>query len=121
MANTPLKSVTPPLHIWWIIWGGITAAFFVVLGIFENGGPGEAPSALSFLALAPLAASVVMRFVFLPRAEPAKKFPLFIVGLALAESGGLLALVFSSPWKTPLAAAAIVMMIVHLPAFIGRT
>ena len=121
MDNTPLKSATPPLHIWWIIWGGITAAFFVVIGIFETGGVRvEAPSALSFLALAPFAASAVVRFLLLPRAEPAKKFVLFIVGLALAESGGFLALILGSPWKTPLAAAAIVLIIVHIPAFIRR-
>lgn len=121
MENTPLKSATPPLPIWWMIWGGTTAAFFVVIGIFETGGVRvEAPSALSFLALAPFAASAVVRFVLLPRAEPAKKFVLFIVGLALAESGGFLALILGSPWKTPLAAAAIVLIILHIPAFIRR-
>ena len=70
MENTPLKSTTPPLAIWWLIWGGITAAFFVVIGIFET--------------------------------------------------GGFLALILGSPWKTPLAAAAIVLIIVHIPAFIRR-
>jgi hypothetical protein len=121
MENNPLKSTTPPLAIWWLIWGGITAAFFVVIGIFETGGVRvEAPPALSLLALAPFAASALMRFLLLPRAEPAKKFVLFIVGLALAESGGFLALILGSPWKTPLAAAAIVLIIVHIPAFIRR-
>ena len=121
MDNTPLKSATPPVPIWWLIWGGITAAFFAVVGIFETGGVRvDAPSALSLLALAPFAASVLVRFLLLPRAEPAKKFVLFIVGLALAESGGFLALILGSPWKTPLAAAAIVLIIVHIPAFIRR-
>ena len=121
MENNPLKSTTPPLAIWWLIWGGITAAFFAVVGIFETGGVlVEAPPALSLVALAPFAASAVVRFLILPRAEPAKKFVLFIVGLALAESGGFLALILGSPWKTPLAAAAIVLIIVHIPAFIRR-
>ena len=121
MENNPLKSATPPLPIWWIIWGGITAAFFAVVGIFETGGVRvDAPPALSLLALGPFAASAAVRFLLLPRAPAAKKLVLFIVGLALAESGGLIALILSSPWKTPLAAAAIVLMILHIPAFVRR-
>ncbi len=111
----------PPLSVWWLIWGAITAAFFMVLGIFEvNGVQIEGPPALALVALGPFAASAAVRFLLLPRAEPAKKFVLFIVGLALAESGGFLALILGSPWKTPLAAAAIVLIIVHIPAFIRR-
>lgn len=122
MDNTPLNSAMPPLHVWWLIWGGITAAFFAMVGIFETGGIRvDVPPALACLPLAPLAASAASRFVLLPRAASSKRFPLFIVGLALAESGGLLALVMSSPWKTPLTAAAIVLIIVHIPAFIRRS
>ena len=44
-----------------------------------------------------------------------------LLGLALAESGGFLALILSSPWKTPLAAVAIVLMILHIPAFIRKS
>jgi hypothetical protein len=32
--------------------------------------------------------------------------------------GGLFALILSSPWKTPLAAAALVLIIIYIPAFI---
>jgi hypothetical protein len=121
MDNTPLNTHTPPLRVWWLIWAAITAAFFVMIGIFETAGVRiDAPPALAFVALAPFTASVVVRFLILPRAEPAKKFVLFIVGLALAESGGFLALILGSPWQTPLAAAAIVLIIVHIPAFIRR-
>lgn len=112
-------SQQPPLSVWWLIWGAITAAFFMVIGIFEfNGMRVEVPPALSLAALGPLAASAAVRFLLLPHAPAAKKFLFFILGLALAESGGFLALILSSPWKTPLAAMAIVLMIVHIPAFI---
>lgn len=112
----------PPLSVWWLIWGGITAAFFMVVGIFEvNGMRVEVPPALSLAALGPLAASAAMRFFLLPRAPAAKKFLFFILGLALAESGGFLALILSSPWKTPLTAMAIVLMVVHIPAFIRKS
>ena len=112
----------PPLSVWWLIWGAITAAFFMVLGIFEvNGVRIEGPPALALVALGPFAASAAVRFLLLPRAPAAKKFLFFILGLALAESGGFLALILSSPWKTPLAAVAIVLMIVHIPAFIRKS
>ena len=112
----------PPLSVWWLIWGAITAAFFMVLGIFEvNGVRIEGPPALALVALGPFAASATVRFLLLPRASEVKKFLFFILGLALAESGGFLALILSSPWKTPLAAVAIVLMIVHVPAFIRKS
>ena len=53
------------------------------------------------------------------RARP-KKFIFFLLGLALAQSGGFFALILSSPWKTPLAAAALVLIIIYIPAFIIR-
>jgi hypothetical protein len=121
MEKDPLNP-PPPQPLWWLIWGSITAAFFMVMGIFETGmaAPIDTPPALAFLALAPLAASSALRFVLLPRAEPAKTFIFFIVGLALAESGGFLALILGSPWQTALVAAVIVLIIVHIPAFIRR-
>ncbi len=111
----------PPPVVWWVIWGAIIAAFFVIFGAFEAAGQEVAvPPVAALLALAPFAASAVLRFLWLPRAARAKKFPLFVTGLALAEAGGFLALLAGPPWKTPLAAAAIVMMIIHIPAFIRR-
>ena len=122
MESSPINPPQqPPLSVWWLIWGAITAAFFMVIGIFElNGMRVEVPPALSLAALGPLAASAAVRFLLLPRAPAAKKFLFFILGLALAESGGFLALILSSPWKTPLAAMAIVLMVVHIPASIRK-
>lgn len=58
---------------------------------------------------------------YFPRiTAPPKKFIFFLLGLALAESGGFFALILSSPWKTPLAAAALVLLIIYIPAFIIR-
>jgi len=111
----------PPPAVWWVIWGAIVAAFFVIFGAFETAGLEVAvPPAAALLALATFAASAVLRFLWVARGGRAKKFPLFVTGLALAEAGGFLALLAGPPWKTPLAAAAIVMMIIHIPAFIRR-
>lgn len=112
----------PEPVVWWIIWGAITAAFFMAAGIFETAGVRlEAPPWMALIAIAPFAASAGVRFLVLPRAvKHPMRFNLFIIGLALAESGGFIALLLVSPWKTPLAAAAIVLMILYIPAFMRR-
>lgn len=115
------KQAPAPL-VWWLIWATITTAFFIAVGIFETTTLQTGlPPWMALVALPLFIASAMIRFGVLPRAaEPQRKFVLFILGLALAESGGFLALILGSPWKTPLAATAIVLIIVHIPAFIRR-
>jgi len=113
-----MNSSPPAPLVWWLIWAAITATFFAAIGILEFTAINTAtPRWLSLAALVPLASSAVVRFLILPRTQaPHRRFLFFILGLALAESGGFIALVLASPWKTPLAAAAIVLMILHIPA-----
>jgi hypothetical protein len=117
-----MNQQAPTPLVWWLIWATITAAFFIAVGIFETTAiQADTPPWIALVALPPLVASAVIHFGLLPRVtELPKKFVFFILGLALAESGGFLALILGSPWKTPLAAAAIVLIIVHIPAFIRR-
>lgn len=118
-----MNQQTPSPPVYWIIWGMITAVFFISIGIFESSvSLPNTPPWMALAALPPLIASAVIRFGLLPRvAEARKNFIFFILGLVLAESGGFIALMFGSPWKTPLAAVAIVLMLVHVPAFIRRS
>lgn len=120
MENSPVNPGQPPSVAWWAIWGSITAAFFVAAGIFEVAKiRTDAPQAAALIALAPFTASAAIRFILIPRATaPPMRFTLFILGLAMAEAGGFIGLIIGSPWSTPLAAAAIVLMILHIPAFI---
>ena len=116
-----MNQQAPALHVWWLIWAAITAAFFLAVGIFETATPAATLSWIALMALPPLVASAVIRFGLLPGVTaPPKKFIFFLLGLALAESGGFLALILSSNWKTPLAAAALVLIITYIPAFIIR-
>ncbi len=120
MENSSVNPGQPPTLVWWAIWGSITAAFFVAIGIFEVADvSAHAPRSAALLALVPFTASATIRFILIPRATAAPmRFTLFILGLATAEAGGFIALIIGAPWKTPLAAAAIVLMILHIPAFI---
>jgi uncharacterized membrane protein len=117
-----MNQQAPAPPVWWLIWATITAAFFAAVGIFETTGIRTGSPPWTALVVLPLfIASAFIRFGLLPRVTaPPKKFLFFILGLACAESGGFLALVLGSAWKTPLAAAALVLMIVHVPAFIRR-
>lgn len=113
---------TPPPFVWWAVWGGITSAFFVSYGIFEVVQPVSAiPLPLAAIAFVPMAGSAVCRFLLLPRAAtPQKAFVLFIVGLALAEAGGFIGVILGADRKAIYGAAAIVLMIAHVPAFVNR-
>jgi uncharacterized membrane protein len=117
-----MNQQAPAPLVWWLIWATITAAFFAAVGIFETTGIRTGSPPWTALVVLPLfIASAFIRFGLLPRVTaPPKKFLFFILGLAFAESGGFLALVLGSAWKTPLAAAALVLMILHVPAFIRR-
>jgi hypothetical protein len=115
-----MNQQAPAPPIYWLIWATITAAFFLAVGIFETAAtPAGTLSWLALMALPPFIASAVIRFGLLPQCHGArpKKF-IFLLGRALAQSGGLFALILSSPWKTPLAAAALVLIIAYIPSFI---
>lgn len=89
----PPAAKPPVVLIWWIIWAaivaGLTALYFTL---------GQRPSpthddviAIRYLPLAPLALAVVVRWLVLPRFDKRlRAFPIFIIGLALAESCGIL-------------------------------
>ncbi len=114
------QKVSPAIFIWWALWGGIISAFFISYGIFEFVQPSvEIPSVFGVVAFGPLAASAAARFLVLPRTStPQKAFAIFIVGLALAEAGGFLGIILGGEQKAIYAAAAIVLMILHAPAFV---
>ena len=90
-----MNQQAPALPVWWLIWAAITAAFFLAVGIFETAAtPAGTLSWLALMALPPFIASAVIRFGLLPGVTaPPKKFIFFLLGLALAESGGFFALI----------------------------
>lgn len=80
----------PPRFIWWIIWGAIIAGLTVVYFVPRQP-PARLPAeSLRFLPVAPLCLSCVIRWLVLPRFSGVRAFPIFVMGLALAEAGGIL-------------------------------
>jgi hypothetical protein len=87
--NTPPNKAPPPI-ILWIIWFAITAGLTVIYFVLGHS-PGQLPAeGLKYLPLGPLFISTVIRWFVLPRFSGARAFPVFIIGMALAEACGLL-------------------------------
>lgn len=87
--NAPLlKSPAPP--IWWIMWLAITGGLVAIYVALRPTAPADAPASLRYVPLVPLITAVLVRGFILPRfSEGARAFPMFIVGLALAEACGI--------------------------------
>ncbi len=98
--SLPLPKSPAPV-IWWIMWIAITAGLIAIYVALRHTAPSTPPAALRYVPLVPFAAAVLVRWFVLPRfTEGARVFPLFIVGLALAESCGVLG-IFLTPDLAP--------------------
>ncbi len=96
MSDAPQKS--PLTLFFWVIWFSILSGLFV-LQFLLGGGPEAAgnPSLLVAFqvgALVLAAVSLFVRFRVIPRIENmAKKLPVMIIGLAIAEAIGIIGIV----------------------------
>ncbi len=102
------QQIKARLLIWWAIWAW-TLGFLLVLYFFlgfgkplpANADTSELPRNL--MAIVPLFISIVIRWLVLPRyTEERRALVLFIAGLALAETCGLLGLFLGGPYRDSL-------------------
>jgi hypothetical protein len=123
--TTSGEPIHPPLAVWWLLCG----AFLVSLGVawavaaflpFPVLGPQKNPF-LNLIGLIPLFISIVVRWLVLPRyAAPTQAFPMFVVGLALAEVSGLVGLFTGGPYRDDLAVLAVLGILQFMPLFVRR-
>ena len=110
------------LLVWWIIWAGVLcglAGIYLLLGRAPAKAPvaGENPLT-GLIGLAPLFVSIIIRWLVLPRfSDLARAFPMFIVGLALAESCGLLGIFLGGAYKDDLFLLGILGIGQYVPFF----
>jgi hypothetical protein len=85
---------TPPSPlVWWTIWLALIAGVIVLWKFLGSGANPPATGAIRYLPIGPLAVSSLVRWLVLPRfADRTRAFPVFVVGLALAESCAILGL-----------------------------
>lgn len=95
------------LKIWWIIWAMILCglvAIYLALGRTPlPADVAEKQSLSGLVGLVPLFVSIVIRWLVLPRFNDVRRaFPMFIVGLALAEGCGILGIFLGGPYRDDL-------------------
>lgn len=121
------QSQQPQIFVFWIMWFAILCGIFIIQFAIGGGIPtgsdsGDAPSLPLILAIVPAIASFAIRFILIPKAsELVKLLPLMIIGLALAESVGLLGL-FLMPAEFPhtklvLFATSVFCILVYAPVY----
>lgn len=113
----PLRPVT-----FWIVWGGILSGLVLITALVPpSSQPGVNP-ALAYVPLLPLCVSAVVRFVVIPRISTLPKaFPVFLIGVAMAEASGLLGKFLSGPPHDMIYfGAALAMLALYVPFFTQR-
>ncbi len=95
------------LKIWWIIWAALLVGLCVTWWFFGFlkllGNEPHANPLTGLVGLVPLFVSIVIRWLVLPRfTEVRRAFPMFVVGLALAESCGILGIFLGGPYRDDL-------------------
>lgn len=96
-----MPSQSPPIQLTaWILWFAILTGFLIIQVILGGGLPsgsndGTPPPLQQYLPAVPAFLALVVRFLVIPRiSSPQAKLPVLLVGLALAESTGLLGIFF---------------------------
>ena len=95
MNQSNEQPAPPAAIVFWVIWFAIFNGLFILLffvggGIPKGQNEGDAPLALIAVAGALASVSMVIRFIVIPKLNAIEKLlPAMIIGLALAESVGI--------------------------------
>ncbi len=115
--NSPVPVAQPA--VFWIIWATLLVGVFVIGGIFGDREPaGGVPW---IIALGPLVAGLLVRFFLIPRIPTrGKVFPVFIMGLALCESCGVLGVFLASEQRETLLLLSLLGIVTYMPTFVRK-
>ena len=110
------------LLIWWAIWGSLLFGLvniYVLLGRAPAKAPvaGENPLT-GLIGLAPLFVSIIIRWLVLPRLSGVRQaLPMFVIGIALAESCGILGIFLGGAYKDDLFLLGVLGVTQYVPFF----
>lgn len=112
------------LLVWWLAWAVVLAGL-VVIYLALGRRPAEAvrpeDTFVNLAGMVPLFVSIVIRWLVLPRYQDLKRaLPVFIVGLALAESCGILGLFLGGPYRDDVFALGVLGVAQYVPLFARR-
>ena len=112
------------LMVFWIVWGSILAGLIVIYAVLRRGPVKPVVAAdlpLNLAGIVPLFVSVVIRWLVLPRfTDLLRAFPVFIVGLALAEACGLMGVFLGGPYRDSLFVLGVLGITSYVPLFAKR-
>lgn len=113
----------PPRIILWVIWFALFSGVLVMnfaIPASENT-PASGDSPLWLVAVLPLAISALVRWFVLPRTTsiPAA-LPVFIIGMALAESAAIAGIFIFPAHRTELVALGLIGIAQFMPFFAAR-
>jgi len=90
ISASDVQRIKMQLMIFWIIWGSLLAGLVVIYVILGQGPVKPVVAAdlpVNLAVVVPLFVSIVLRWLVLPRChELMRAFPVYIMGLALAEA-----------------------------------
>jgi hypothetical protein len=120
----------PKPIVFWVIWAAILSGLpmiYLFLGQSGASGAGSPPSNTGgfplglVAALPPLLCSIIVRWAVLPRMEQAAKaLVIFVMGLALAESCGIIGIILGGEHKNLFFLAGILAVLQYIPLFASR-
>ena len=112
------------LMVWWFLWGGMLASLLSVGAVFgflrAPEPPGNDPL-LNLVGLVPLFVSIVIRWLVLPRGtQPKSALVMFLLGLGLADTCGLLGIFLGGPYRDDLFILGVLGILQFAPFFARR-
>jgi len=110
------------LLVWWTIWGCILGGLVLIYVVLGRGP--LAPDAVQrqsltgMAGIVPLFLSIILRWLVLPRRkEPRSAFVLFVIGVALAETCGILGVFLGGPYRDELFVLGVLGIAQFVPFF----
>jgi len=112
------------LLVFWIMWGSILTGLVLLYAFLGQGPVKPAVAAdlpVNLAGLVPLFVSIIIRSLLLPRSSNiGRVLPFYIVGLALAETCGLLGIFVGGPYRESLFVLGVLGVTSYVPIFIKR-
>ena len=121
----PDPQIKTKLLLWWIIWGATLAGLALIYFFLGRGRPLPPPDSKTLLinlaAVVPLFVSIIIRWLVLPRFDSlTRALPLFIAGVGLAESCGILGIFLGGPYRDALWLLGMLGIGQYVPFFASR-
>ncbi|MBL9189030.1 MAG: hypothetical protein JNK23_16215 [Opitutaceae bacterium] len=121
MDSTRPVQRKPPVLIWWIIWAALLTGVAVLHSVLPTGKILHEGGAFRYLPAIPLLLSSLIRWLVLPKfTESLRAFPVFIIGLALAEGCVILGVFLVPDLRNTYAILGVLGLIQYMPLFAAK-